>query len=129
MSAKMLLAAASLAATSLAAAAQAAEPAAKTPRSCFFTSQISSFNPVDDRTINIRVGVRDVYQLALIAPCPDVKWHESLAIQSRGSSSICSGLDAEVITRSPIGPQRCPVQTVRKLSPEEVAALPRRQKP
>ena len=127
MSSKILLGLA--AATALAAASPVHAADAKTPRHCFFTSQINNFTPVDDHTINVWVGVRDVYQLELFGPCPDIRWRESLAIQSRGSSSICSGLDAEVITRSQIGPQRCPVKTVRKLTPEEVAALSPKPKP
>jgi hypothetical protein len=39
-------------------------------------------------------------------------------------------MDAEVITHATgIGHQRCPVSAMHKLTPEEVAALPRRAKP
>ena len=39
-------------------------------------------------------------------------------------------MDAEVITHSPgIGRQHCFVRSVRKLTPEEVAALPKRARP
>jgi hypothetical protein len=34
-----------------------------------------------------------------------------------------------VITHSPIGPMRCPVRSVRKLTKEEIAALPRKARP
>jgi hypothetical protein len=38
-------------------------------------------------------------------------------------------MDAEVISHSPIGPQRCPVRSVQKLTPEEVKALPKNARP
>jgi hypothetical protein len=39
-------------------------------------------------------------------------------------------MDAEVITHSPgLGRQRCAVRNVRKLTPEEIAALPKRGRP
>ncbi|MDP3749851.1 MAG: DUF6491 family protein [Phenylobacterium sp.] len=108
----------------------AADPAgAKPQRQCFSARNVSNFSAVDDRTVNLRVGVKDVYRLDLLGPCHDIDWEHQIAIQSRGSSWICSGLDATIITRSPIGPQRCAVRTIRKLSLAEIAALPPKHKP
>ncbi|WP_332772895.1 DUF6491 family protein [Phenylobacterium sp.] len=113
--------------------ALAADPApaagAKPQRQCFSARNVSNFSAVDDRTVNLRVGVKDVYRLDLMGPCHDIDWQHQIGIQSRGSSWICSGLDATIITKSPIGPQRCAVRTVRKLSLEEIAALPPKHKP
>jgi hypothetical protein len=105
------------------------EPAAKTERQCFWTRQINNFASNDDRIVNIRVGVKDVYQLQMFGRCNDVDWANGIAIRSRGSSYICSGLDAEVIAPSPIGPQRCAVQSIRKLTEAEAKALPKHAKP
>jgi len=108
----------------------AADPApAKSARQCFYANSINGFTAVDDRTVNLRVGVKDVYQLDLLGPCPDIDWSHQIGIESRGSSWICSGLDAMVITKSSIGPQRCAVRNIRKLTPQEVAALKPKQKP
>jgi hypothetical protein len=98
-----------------------AEP--RPARQCFFASTVSSFSAVDERTVHVRVGVKDVYRLDLFGRCPDVDWNQQIALVSRGGNSICSGLDATIITKGPIGPQRCPVSKVTKLTPEEVAAL------
>lgn len=119
---------------SLCVASAAATPAvARSPdepkRSCFWTKSVSSFSAPDDKTVNIRVGVKDYYQLELMGPCPDVDWNTAIALESRGSSYICTGLDATVISHTPIGPQRCPVRSVRKLTPQDVAALPKKAKP
>lgn len=99
------------------------------PRQCFWNHQVNSFAAQSDRAVNLRVGVKDYYQLELFAPCPDVEWTQKIALISRGSSTICSGLDAEVVTPTPIGPQKCLVRNVRKLTPAEVAALPKGARP
>lgn len=98
-------------------------------RQCFWTRQANGFAAQDDRTVNVRVSVRDVYQFQLMGSCPDIDWSQRIALVSRSGDSICSGLDAEIITRSPIGPMRCPVSHIRKLTPEEIAALPRKARP
>jgi hypothetical protein len=104
-------------------------PGASAPRACFFTRNADGFAAPDDKTLYVRVGVRDVYKFEMFGTCPDIDWNQRLALVSRASSSICTGMDAEVITHSPIGPQRCPVRSVQKLTPEEVAALPPKARP
>ena len=98
-------------------------------RSCFRSQDVSSWADVDKTTINLRVGVRDYYQVKLIGPCGDIDWDLKIALRSRGSSFICSGFDAEVIASSPLGPLTCPAGSVRRLTADEVKALPGRQKP
>lgn len=105
------------------------EPAAKAPRQCFSARSVNNFASNDARVVNVRVGVRDVYQLEMLGRCPDVDWANSIAIRARGSNYICTGLDAEVIAPSPIGPQRCAVSRIRKLSAEEAKALPKHARP
>jgi|SRR6185437_518858 len=122
-----LAAAAALLALSATAAAAKSPPGPA--RQCFWTRNADSFAAADEHTLNVRVGVRDVYQFEMFGPCPDIDWNQRLALVSRSGSTICTGMDAEVVTHSPIGPQRCAVRSMRKLTPEEVAALPRRAKP
>ena len=117
-----------LALLALAGPASAAAPS-EAERSCFYSRNISSFRPVDDKTVLLRVGVKDIYKLDLMGPCPDIDWSEQIGLVSRGSSWICSGLDAELVVPSRIGPQHCAVTTLRKLSPAEAAALPRKARP
>ncbi|HEY8614956.1 DUF6491 family protein [Phenylobacterium sp.] len=119
------------AAPQIAGARSPTEPqaAAKPVRSCFWARNANGFAAMDDRTVNVRVGVKDVYQFEMLGPCQDIDWSQNIALVSRGSSSICSGLDAEIVTRTSIGPQRCPVRNVRKLTPAEVAALPSKARP
>jgi len=105
------------------------EAAAKPKKQCFWTRQVNSFASNDNRIVNIRVGVKDVYQMEMFGRCNDVDWGHEIALVSRGGSYICTGMDAEIIAPSPIGPQRCPVSKIHKLTPEEVKALPKRARP
>ena len=132
MTRKIALAVAAAALITTAAPVAAKSPLEPRPASrgqCFWTHQVNGFASNDDRVVNIRVGVRDVYQFEMFGPCPDIDWNQRIALVSRGGSNICTGMDAEVITRTAIGPQRCPVRSVRKLTPEEIAALPKRARP
>lgn len=110
-------------------ATAATTPKPASAHTCFWTRDVNNFQAQDDRTVNIRVGAKDVYQLTLFSPAPDIDWAQHIGIESRGSSSICSGLDATIIVPSSIGPQHYPVTTVRKLSPQDVAALPSKARP
>ena len=96
---------------------------------CFWTREVNGFASNDNRIVNIRVGVKDVYQFEMFGRCEDVDWNNRIAIVSRGSSYICTGLDAEIIAHSSLGPQRCAVRTIRKLTAEEIKALPRHARP
>ena len=107
----------------------AQSPAAPAKNQCFFAKFADGFAAPDEKTLYVRVGVRDVYQFEMMGTCPELDWKQQIALVSRGSSSICTGMDAEIVTRTQIGPMRCPVRSVRKLTPEEVKALPPKSRP
>ncbi|HEY0436030.1 MAG TPA: DUF6491 family protein [Phenylobacterium sp.] len=118
-----------LAATSVVAAPS--DTSGHTKRSqCFWTRNADGFAAADEHTLNVRVGVRDVYQFEMFGTCQGLDWDQRIALVSRSGGTICTGMDAEVISQAPgFGRQRCPVRSVRKLTAEEVAALPKRAKP
>ncbi len=110
-------------------AAQSPEPPAVGERDCFSSRNIRGFSAVDEETVNLRVGARNFYQIKLFAPSNDVEWASGIALIAKGGSFICSGLDATVVVPGPGGPQRYPVTSIRRLTVEEAAALPRNQRP
>lgn len=95
-------------------------------RQCFYSSQVNGFNPVDRDTVHVTVGANAVYELTTFGYCPDINWSQRIAIRSTaGSNWICQGYDAELLV--PSLPRdgtldRCPVNSVRRLSPQEVQA-------
>ena len=101
---------------------------------CFWGHNVDSFSALpDQRTVYLRVGVRQYYELKLFAPCLDIDWDQRIALVARGGGDwICegSGLNAEIIARATgLGRQRCQVTSVRKLDPDEVSAIPKRYQP
>ena len=98
--------------------------AAASGRQCFSASSVNGFDAIDDDTVLVTTGVRNVYQLEIVGVCPDVDWSLRIGLRSRsGSSWICEAIDAELLVPSPSGLQRCPVIGVKKLTPAEVQAL------
>jgi len=110
------------------ASAFAADPETKpTPpakRACFFASQVNGWSTDrDGETAYLNVGVNQVYRAELFGTCIGLDDATAIGIQSRGGgSTICDAMDVELIVRSPIGPQRCLVTKLTKLSPEDIAA-------
>ena len=110
----------------------AAPAAPKTPpRACFWIRNVDSFASVDSSTVYVRARMRDVFQLKLFSPCIGVDWSHHIGLRSRSGSHVCEGTanSLEIQARSMAGRQRCQVQSVRKLTPEEIAALPKGARP
>lgn len=127
----MIASAASAIALLTVSSAPAAEPIKDPaqPRQCFYSRMVTSFAAADEKTLYVKVRNRDVYAFEMFGRCPYIDFNQRLALRSRGASRICTGLDAEIVSRTPTGPQRCPVRSLRKLSPQEIAALPRHARP
>jgi hypothetical protein len=103
---------------------------AKSAEQCFPVSNINGFSATDDHTVYLRVGVRDVYRLDLFTDCIDLTFKQSLALETLPASPwICSALEATVISRETGIHQRCPVKAIHKLTADEYAALPKRDRP
>ena len=108
--------------------ASAPATAASGARDCFSARSVNGFTARDDDTVDVQVGARRFYRLELAGVCPNVNWATGVALVSRGGTSfICQGLDADLVVPNPgLGPQRCLVSSVRRLSDAEVQALRRR---
>lgn len=103
---------------------------ASTQRACFFASQVNNWtSDRDEKVAYLYVGAKDVYRAELFGRCLGLDDALSIGVQSRGGgSSVCDGLDLDLLVESPIGPQRCPVTKLTKLTPDEVAAMKQSKK-
>jgi hypothetical protein len=100
-----------------------------TGQQCFLPSQVNGFNAVNSDTVRVSVSVNTIYELGIVGTCPDIDWTQRIGIRSTGGGSwVCRGQDAELIVPSPMGVQRCPVTSVRRLSPAEVQAARAKRK-
>lgn len=107
------------------------QAAARTAPRCFHASNARNFRSVNATTVHLRVGRRDFYRIDLLGPCPNLDFSLRLGLETRGSSQVCtgSGLGTNIIVRGPGGPQRCAIRQITALTPEEVAAMPSRDRP
>lgn len=114
--------------TLLSASCAADEPATAASggqRECFWGSQVTGFSDAGPDRAILNIGQRESWELTLSAGCPDVDWAMKIGIRGRSGDRICPGRPAELLipNASGSGFQRCLVQNVRKLSPEEAAAV------
>jgi hypothetical protein len=122
------LAIAGLGMVMMAAAASAAPATGR--NQCFVRRNINGFSAPNDRTVYIRVGVSDVWRLDLMTDCTGLSFRQAFGLEDRPASAwICSPLDATVIVRQTGISQRCPVSAMHKLTRDEIAALPKRDRP
>jgi hypothetical protein len=121
-----------LAALAVATAALAASQAAAQPhqQQCLYVHNINGFNAPDDHTVYVREGVNEVWRLDLMTDCVGLSFKQAFRLRSAGGDPwICEAIQAEVSIRDVGIPQRCPVSGLHRLTPEEVAALPKRFRP
>ncbi|HYE44829.1 MAG TPA: DUF6491 family protein [Caulobacter sp.] len=97
---------------------------------CFFNRQVHNYTTADDdRTLYVRAG-KNTYRMETFGRCIDLSSALNIGLDSHPSSSICSAQDVTIVVgSSSMGPQRCAVRTLTKLTAAEVAALPKGDRP
>jgi len=107
-----------------------AKAAAGAGRQCFRPHDINGFNAPNEHTLYVRVGIHDIYRLDLMGDCGELTFRQSIGLETfPGLGWVCSPLDATVVYRETGIPERCPVTAIHKLSADEIAALPKRDRP
>ena len=137
MNAKSMIRAGLLTTVLLAAAAPAlADPAAKdaaprAARSCFYLSDWDGWSAPDKNTLYLKVRNRDVYRVDLAhgtnqLTSPGVH----LVSVVRGVDSVCAPLDLDLRVSDGFG-MDMPIRakTITKLTREEIAAIPKKDRP
>ncbi|HEY3947785.1 hypothetical protein [Phenylobacterium sp.] len=115
-----------VAATALAAASGAgAQPASGDQ--CFLTRLLQGHTVgPDGHTLYFGVNGADVYQVTTSGPClAHATANDPIVLRDRGLGKICHPLDLELTVRG----TRCTVEKLTKLTPQEIAALPKRLQP
>jgi hypothetical protein len=123
---------ATLAAAVLAATGAAADQGAAPGKACFLTRDWQGWSaPGDGDALYLRVRSNDIYRVDL-TPGTHVRrsGDRFLVVKVRGSSWICSAVDLD-LSLSDIHGFREPLiaRSLRKLTPQEVAAIPRKERP
>lgn len=130
-----LIAAVTLAALAGASASDAQAPQEtprKASRACFLANDVSGWKEARPGLMNFRTTRKEYYQATVYGPCPRLDFSQQLVIVSRMSERICEGDDAVLVMArgaGDVGPERCRIDKIRRLSDEEVAALAPKDKP
>jgi len=110
-----------------------AAPAAADSRSpCFFINQWQGWRADGPNVIYLRVNLRDIYRVDLSAGSQELTWPGSYHLVSKvvGSSSICTPLDLQLAVADGHGfYQPLIVRDLVKLTPDEIAAIPKKYRP
>ena len=117
------------AASLITSAALAAPPA---PDQCFYNGDYQGFRAIDAHSFYIRVGVRDIYRVDLEGACPVLTEADAhLVTVQRGGDRICGPLDWDLRVVEPFSniSVACIVKRQTRLTPAEIAALPKASLP
>ncbi|RZJ29224.1 MAG: hypothetical protein EON85_07410 [Brevundimonas sp.] len=98
-------------------------------RQCFSVQQVTNFRQGRPEQVFLRVGRNDVYELNAAGGCRDLNFANRLAIVpdigGMAGSRLCTDDWARVIVPGSTSPAEvCRVRITRKLTAEEIAALP-----
>jgi len=112
-------------------AGDAAAPARA--RQCFSVSQVNNFRQGRIDQVFLRVGRSDVYELNAAGGCRDMDFANRLALLPDGGSigsRLCTDDWARVVVPGSTSPASvCRVRVTRKLTAEEIAAIPDAHRP
>lgn len=108
-----------------------ASKAAKPARQCFSLSDWRGWSAPDKNTLYMKVRGRDVYRVDLAFSTNQLTWPGThLVSVVRGPDTICGPLDLDLRVGDGFGaPIPIRAKTITKLTPEQVAALPKKDRP
>jgi hypothetical protein len=100
-------------------------------RACIDTHRQSSWKAVDNKTLYISQSKDTVYKVDFAQGCPRMQSPFAKFISTqRGSSYICAPIDLDVkVYETPGFTVSCLATGLSKLTPAEIAALPKEAKP
>jgi len=107
-----------------------AQPKPREQQSCFYVHDITNFVSNDDKTLYFSVNNRDVYRIDMVNSCPELSFRQTVNLHSTpGGSSVCSAIQLSLSFREDGIRSQCLIDDLHRLTPAEVAALPKRDRP
>lgn len=102
-------------------------------RQCFSVSQVRSYEQGHPEQVFLRVGRNDVYEMNAAGGCQDLDFAQRIALIPDGGTvgtRLCTDDWARVVVPGSTAPTTvCRVRISRKLTAEQIAALPERHRP
>jgi len=112
----------------------ATSKAAKPENQCFLITQFEDWRAPDDKTMYIRVNLNEYFRIGMSGECPELTYPDPHLITVwRGTNEACGPLDWDLKVADGSGPGSfavpCIVKSQTRLTPAEVAAIPKKYKP
>ena len=104
-----------------------AQPVASHASACFQTTQIENTRMVNSRTLYIRTSARTFYRMDFAGDCDSQSNGPLIVHPVDNSGQICSAIGVDISVRET--GQRCIPTDLTRLSPDEVAAIPKKDLP
>ena len=111
--------------------ALAAEPT-HGDNNCFLSRDWEGWKSPNPTSIYLRVGINKIYLIELTAPSSQLQWSDThLVSKIRGSDWICNPIDLDLQVSDDHGAFREPlfVKSLTRLTPEQIAAIPKKDLP
>lgn len=101
------------------------------PGDCIRSTEIRNHTIADRQTLLIDVRGRDTYRVTMVGSClaGALPSDPIITRSPPGSMIICKPIDMDIAIGRDGFASRCIVDSIAKMSPEEVAALPKKLKP
>lgn len=98
---------------------------------CFRMRDMHNHSVADAKTLYARVGMKDVYKFTMSNNCLAAKSRSDPLITrvDSGGGLVCRPLDLDLKVGGSTGPSACIIDQIVKLTPAEVAAIPKKLRP
>ena len=97
---------------------------------CLLSTNVENFSAPDTHTVYLRVGANQIWRLDLMNDCLELPNRLNIGLQATGGDPwICKPIQATIMNQGVAVPHRCPVRALHLLTPAQVAALPKRDRP
>ena len=91
--------------------------------SCLQVGQIYSFNAPNDKTLIVEDNWHQKWKVSLMGSCINLSFKERVGFQSIGGMQLsCLDKGDNVLVRNPGFPQRCPITSIVRYTPQMEAA-------
>ena len=120
---------AGIAGSAAAARSGAADNRGLAPNQCFRIHDIQNSVQVSETRLNIVTTDHRYIRLDTTGRCFDPPFNDYYVLNVRGSDMVCSPVDVDLSAGPPGFKTPCIVDRLTQLTPAEVAALPKKEKP
>ena len=101
-------------------------------RNCFYVNQWNGWKAADDHTVYLRVSGNKIYEIDMARSCPELQIPGARLITNdrSGTGLMCSAVDWDLKVSDGHGVVvPCIVSGISEMTPDEVAAIPKKDMP